>query len=377
MLNRRPTRGVSTLGLAGLDVKMPTRRYRAARQRRPILETALMVSLRTIPRVAILLLAISSAVPHAQAQRAGGLFASGVPTLGNAFVWSDEVWFHDWRIAKHSVIGHYRLLDPSNRRYAFGSFETCVAKLDEIKRAQQFPPLPKHIVIVLHGLGAPPQYMEGLVGYLRENGNLAAINVAYPSTMEDIDSYAASLDSVIRHLDGVEQISFVAHSMGNIVVRRYLHNLERLTPEMRPPVTFKRMVMISPPNHGAELADRFADNRLAVMAAGKPLDQLAPSRGWPELEKQLVTPAFEFGIIVGGKGDGEGYLDSIPGDDDMLLSIETSKLAGATDFIQTGGIHQIMSKYKEVRVATLNFLLHGYFVSPEARKPIIAALHTP
>ena len=30
----------------------------------------------------------------------------------------------------------------------------------------------------MHGLGAPPQYMEGLVSYLRENGNLAAINIA-------------------------------------------------------------------------------------------------------------------------------------------------------------------------------------------------------
>jgi hypothetical protein len=161
--------------------------------------------------------------------------------------------------------------------------------------------------------------------------------------------------------------------MGNIVIRRYLANVERLTPEMRPPVTYKRMVMISPPNHGAELADQFADNKLAEMAAGKPLEQLAPSRGWPELEKQLVTPKFEFGILVGGKGDSEGYLDTIPGDDDMLLSIETSKLAGATDFLQIGGIHQLMPKYKEVREAALNYLLHGYFVSPEARQPIAVA----
>ena len=98
------------------------------------------------------------------------------------------------------------------------------------------------------------------------------------------------------------------------------------------------------------------------MAAGKPLEQLAPSKGWPELEKQLSTPNFEFGIIVGGRGDGEGYLDAIPGDDDGLLSVETSKLAGACDFIQTKGIHQLMPQYKEVRAATLNFLLNGYFV---------------
>jgi pimeloyl-ACP methyl ester carboxylesterase len=331
-----------------------------------------MIHRRMFCLLAVAMLSLGNITSQTHAQREGGLFSGGVPTLGDGFVWSDELWYHDWVIEKHAVIGHYRLVDPKGRRHAFGSYDTCLAKLNEIKKETPFPPLPKHVVIVMHGLGAPPKFMEGMVDYFRETGNLAAINIGYPSTMEDIDAYAASLDSVIRNLEGVESVSFVAHSMGNIVIRRYLANLERLTPEMRPPVKYNRMVMISPPNHGAELADQFADNKLAEMAAGKPLEQLAPSRGWPELEKQLVTPNFEFGIIVGGKGDDEGYLDSIPGDDDMLLSIATSKLAGATDYIQIGGVHQLMPKYKEVRAAALNYLQHGYFVSPEARQPIAA-----
>jgi hypothetical protein len=333
-----------------------------------------MIHRRLFCLLAVAMLSLGSITSQAHAQREGGLFSGGMPTLGDGFVWSDELWFHDWVIEKHAVIGHYRLVDPKGRRHAFGSYDTCLGKLNEIKKATPFPPLPKHVVIVMHGLGAPPKFMEGMVDYFRENGNLAAINIGYPSTMEDIDAYAASLDSIIRGLEGVESVSFVAHSMGNIVIRRYLANVERLTPEMRPPVTYKRMVMISPPNHGAELADQFADNKLAEMAAGKPLEQLAPSRGWPELERQLVTPKFEFGILVGGKGDNEGYLDTIPGDDDMLLSIDTSKLAGATDYLQIGGIHQLMPKYKEVREAALNYLLHGYFVSPEARQPIAVAV---
>lgn len=316
---------------------------------------------------------VAIAAPRVQAEQGGGFFSAGVPTLGGRFVWSDEVVDHGWRIQKHAVIGHYRLIDESDRRQAFGSFDTCLAKLNEVKKAENFPPNPKEVVIVLHGLGAGRQFMEGLSEYLEENGNLATINVGYPSTMEDIDAYAASLDSVIRHLDGVERVSFVAHSMGNVVIRRYLNNLSRLDPAMRPPIEFKRMVMISPPNHGAELADQWADNKLVEAVAGKPLEQLAPSKGWPELEKQLSTPNFEFGIIVGGRGDGEGYLDAIPGDDDGLLSVDTSKLAGASDFIQTKGIHQLMPQYKEVRAATLNFLLNGYFVSPTSKHPVVAA----
>jgi len=332
-----------------------------------------MVSRRRLLVSSALVIVAAGCTSVVRAEPRTRLLAGGLPTLGGRFVWSDEVVLYNWRIQKNAVIGHYRLIDPNDRQQVMGTFERCQAQLEEIKKEQNFPPLPKDVVIVLHGLGAARQFMDGLAAHLETEGGLAVINVGYPSTMEDIDSYAASLDSVIRHLDGVESISFVAHSMGNIVIRRYLYNLERLTPAMRPPVTFQRMVMISPPNHGAEVADGFADNKLIQMAAGKPLEQLAPSRGWPELEKQLATPSFEFGIVAGGQGDDAGYLPQIPGDDDMLLSIDTMKLAGAVDFVQTKGIHQLMPKYKVVREVTLRFLQSGYFISAEARHPIAAA----
>ena len=75
---------------------------------------------------------------------------------------------------------------------------------------------------------------------------------------------------------------------------------------MRPKVTFQRMVMISPPNHGAEIADTLTERdvtrELAELFAGEPAKQLAPKHGWPALEPQLATPSFEFGIIAGGTG---------------------------------------------------------------------------
>ncbi len=319
--------------------------------------------------------AAGCALNQAHAQRSG-LLSAGAPTMGGRLVWTDEVIFDGWRIQRNPMIGHYRLLDPSDSRVTFGSFENCLAKFDQIKAQGKLQPMPKDVVIVLHGLGAYRNFMEGLCDYLHDGG-YTVVNFGYGSTIDDINRVAESLDSVIRHLDGVENVSFVAHSMGNVVVRRYLYDMDHLAPEMRPKVKFQRMVMIAPPNHGAEIADDIATRKILNSAAeltmGKPYDQLAPSRGWPELEKHLATPKFEFGVIAGGKGDGEGYLSNIPGDDDMLLSVDTMKLAGATDFIQVGGMHQFMPNYKEARIATLNFLRHGYFVSPEARQPLVAA----
>jgi pimeloyl-ACP methyl ester carboxylesterase len=300
----------------------------------------------------------------------GSSLGFGSRTLGGRFVWSDEVVFYGWRIQKHAVIGHYRLIDKQDRRHARGSMETCLAKLDEIKQAQKLPPMPSSVVIVLHGLGASRQMMDGLADFLEEKGKLTTINVGYPSTLATIDEHALSLASVVQHLEGVREVSFVAHSMGNLVIRHYLKDIELLTPAARPNIQFKRFIMISPPNHGATMANKFVDNKLVQAVAGEPLQQLAPNREWPKLEKRLATPNFEFGIIAGGTGDDDGYLKALPGDDDSLLTLETTKLAGASDFVQVKGIHQLLPQKESVRLATLRFLKLGYFISPEKRYPL-------
>ena len=107
--------------------------------------------------------------------------------------------------------------------------------------------------------------------------------------------------------------------------------------------------------------------------AGEPLKQLAPGQGWQSLEQRLAVPNFEFGIIAGGQGDDEGYLEAIPGDDDMLLSVETTKLAGASDFAIVKGIHQTLPKNEQVQEYVVRYLHKGYFISPRARQPLTVA----
>ncbi len=303
-----------------------------------------------------------------------GLFGIGEKTLGGRFVWSDEVVSHEWRVQKHAVVGHYRLIDPSDKRYTFGSLDHCLTSLEEVKREEQLPPMPKEVVIVLHGLGASRQMMNGLCYHLEDEGGFSVVNIGYASTLGKVGDHAAALGSVIEylHAEGVETISFVAHSMGNVVIRHTLRDLEELPEAERPKVKFKRFVMISAPNHGAAIAESWADNKLAQLAAGKPLEELAPGHGWQELEQHLMTPDFEFGILCGGRGDDEGFLHAIPGDDDGLLTIKTNRLAGATDSAQIlKGVHQLMPQYKQVREYTLRYLQKGHFISARAKQPIL------
>jgi len=310
---------------------------------------------------------------YSTAKAESGLFGLGRQTLGGAFAFSDEVVYQNWRIQKSAVIGHYRLIDPKDRLVERGSFEYCLEELEKIKIEKKLAPLPKEVVIVLHGLGAFRQYMEPLSEYLEEEGDLSVVNVGYPSTKGHIGEHAKSLTSVIKHLDGVESVSFVAHSMGNIVIRHCLKDLASLPPSEQPEITYERFVMIAPPNHGAEVANQVANlniAKIAEMVAGEAVEQLDPHKGWPTLEKRLATPDFEFGIIVGGVGDDEGYLDFIPGDDDMLLSKETCKLAGASDFAQVKGIHQTLPKNEQVQSYTLRFLETGAFMPSGRRHPL-------
>lgn len=297
----------------------------------------------------------------------------GTRTLGGRFVWSDVVIYDGFRVQLSATFGHYRLIDANDRRRTWGTFENCLAELNRIKVDEKLGPLPREVVIAVHGLGGSRQLMNGLADYLAEQGKLHVVNFGYASTKADVGAHAESLASVIKHLDGVDEISFVAHSMGNLVIRHCLADLAALPASEQPEIAYKRFVMISPPNHGAEIAEKFLDSQLANIFAGEPLQQLAPSKGWETLQQRLAAPSFEFGIIAGGTGDGEGYLAAIPGDDDSLLSVETTKLAGASDFVLVKGIHQLLPMNDQVQDYTLRFLEKGHFLPSGARHPIPAA----
>lgn len=283
----------------------------------------------------------------------------GIPTLGGPAHWTDHVVQGDWRIQRHVLRGHFRLLDPCNISLAHGSFAECGRELQHRVRCGEVPRLPRHVVILLHGLCGTRALMRDLQYHLECCGGYTVLNFGYASTQGTIQEQASALDDVLRNLHGVEEVSFVGHSMGNIVVRNLLH---RYAMQGNPHgIIFRRMVMVSPPNQGARLASTLGQGPIIQLVGGEVVDQFALDKGWPCLSRELATPEFEFGIIAGGRFNDHGYLPGIPGDDDGLLSIRTHYLDGASDFVQLGGLHQIMPKYRDVQHATLCFLKQGRF----------------
>jgi pimeloyl-ACP methyl ester carboxylesterase len=262
------------------------------------------------------------------------------------------------------VLSQYRLLDGDNRQHAFGSFDACRAALEAIKRDRALRPMQGTVVLALHGLGRSRLSMASMAEYLEEQGGFTVLRVGYASTREGIDAHAASLCSVIRNLDGVEQIHFVAHSMGNIVIRRAIQ-MSSAQEQQR----LGRFVMIGPPNQGAALATMLSDNAVVQALVGEPCEELG--RLWPWIERDLAVPRCPFGIIAGGRGNEDGYNPLLPGDDDAVVTVESTRLAGAADFVLLSVLHSFMPSERPVQEHTLRFLQTGRFTpATEAAGPV-------
>ena len=290
-----------------------------------------------------------------------------LPTLGGMQFWGDVQFFHQWRIQRNVFTGHYRLLDERNFRHAWGTLERCQAKLAGIKSARSLPPMQGRAVIVLHGLIRTRSSMNSLCRFLRTHGGYSVFNVNYPSTRAELSAPAQDLASIVAHLEGVDEIHMVSHSLGSLVIRHYLAQQASLG-DADP--RLKRIVMLAPPNNGAELAEKLGCNPVFKSLFGPAGYQLA--KCWSDLKKQLAIPSCEFGIIAGGRGNPRGYNPLLSGDDDLVVSVDTTRLPGARDFTVLPVVHTYMMNNRELQQSVLRFFQHGFFVSEAERNPIPA-----
>ena len=105
-----------------------------------------------------------------------------------------------------------------------------------------------------------------------------------------------------RSLDGIAEINFVAHSLGNLVIRHYLGDQTRPDLGISPDPRIRRIVMLGPPNQGAQVAEAFADNR-AVPPRGRTIGRRSWRAAGTSSSRDLATPDCQFGILAGGRGN--------------------------------------------------------------------------
>lgn len=213
------------------------------------------------------------------------------------------------------------------------------------------PELQTQHVIVLHGMGRSYRSMNRMAKHLRAAG-YTVHNLGYPSTRYNIETLCEKyLPNKIKSLQNHQAIHFVTHSLGGILIRQYLqhHSLP----------AGSRIVMLAPPNHGSQVADKLMNWKIYQWFNGPAGQQLGT--GSDSVPNQLGAIAQETGIITGNRSIYPPISWWIPGDNDGLVGVESAKLEGMQDFLVLPCGHTLIMNHKTVIKQTIQFLKSGRF----------------
>lgn len=206
-------------------------------------------------------------------------------------------------------------------------------------------------VVLLHGMGRTSRSMELMADRLREAG-FAVENLSYASTTRGIEDLAReTLEPVFAAAGPTQRVHVVTHSLGGILVRVYA--------AARRPPALGRVVMLAPPNEGAELAEALAQSPLYRAATGPAGQQLGT--GSNSVPLKLGPVDFELGVIAGNRSLNPIFSRLIPGVDDGKVSVERSRVEGMKDFLVVPCSHTWIMNDREVIAQTIRFLRDGRF----------------
>lgn len=178
-------------------------------------------------------------------------------------------------------------------------------------------------------------------------------NLGYPSRQAPIEVLSELVERQINKLglNPEVKIDFITHSLGGIVLRYLLR-------DQRPP-NLGRVVMLAPPNQGANLANIFEHFPFYKWILGPVGTQIGTG---PDSIPNILGPAdFEVGIIAGNRSANPFLSTMIPGIDDGRISVESTKLAGMADFLVLPCIHPLIMNDKQVIRQSIHFLAYGCF----------------
>ncbi len=250
--------------------------------------------------------------------------------------WGDEWVRAGWRVQRHVTTGATRMLDARG----------VVQPGTTIEEARHAAPQwhSSRAVILLHALAGTPSLLSGIASRLELQG-LASVNLAYPSLNEGMNFHAARVSRIVEELarDGIEEVSFIGHSMGGLVARAVA---------TRMPVTLGHIAYFGTPNHGALLGQRLhrlSPYRAVFGPAG--FDVL------PDRVAHLPVPDTAMLVIAGGNGYC-GFNPLLSGDDDGIVTVAETKFENAQyDFMRVTCLHRWLPRHVKAADTVVDFIV--------------------
>jgi Putative serine esterase (DUF676) len=282
-----------------------------------------------------------------------------LPTLGGKQFWTDHRWYHGWRLQHNVMTDHWRLLDPKNTRRAWGGRQACQKELDAIALADNTPNA-THVVVLIHGLMRTNSSMSALAESVQRETKMEPATFGYASTRASIADHAAAFRDWVENLPGNPKLSFVGHSLGNIVVRHAIGDWLMEDPQGIL-IHLDRVVMLGPPNNGSSLATKLSRMGLFEILTGKSGIELGPQ--WEKIQRRLAVPEVPFAIIAGDLSDSSLRNPLMDREGDLVVTLEETSLPGA-ETLTVPVLHSFLPNDARAMEPTIRFLNHGTLATP-------------
>ena len=274
-------------------------------------------------------------------------------TTGGTQFWTDHIHRGGDRLQQHSLTKHWRLLDQNDIRRAWGTRDQCLAVLDE-RKSKSAIGQGEHVIVLLHGLMRTRFCMKTLETRFHDAGYRHTFRFSYASTRASIGDHAAALREALEDFPADTTFSFVGHSMGNIVVRRLIGDLDQDGDPMSVLARCKSMVMLGPPNQGAAISRRLAPTGVYELLTGKGGMELGPE--WDKFAKRLGTPKFPFAIVAGDVSANRIQNPLVDGSSDFVVSLEEADLEGRVWLRTVPALHSFLMNDPTAMAWTVEFV---------------------
>ncbi len=208
-------------------------------------------------------------------------------------------------------------------------------------------------VVLLHGLGRTRFSMARAARLLNKAG-FHTVNIGYPSRKKTVEEAVAEdvAPAVAKYcMDARKKIHFLTHSLGGIVLRVLLREA--------PPLWLGRVVMLSPPNQGSDIAEHLHDSRFLRTILGPAFDQLGTG---PEgLAARLGPVPAETGVIMGSWALIPIFKALLGPHSDGIVAVERGRLPGLAAFTILPVDHSTMMRNRAVIAQSEGFFRSGRF----------------
>ena len=213
-------------------------------------------------------------------------------------------------------------------------------------------------VVLLHGLGRTPRAMWPISLAARHQG-YEVLNLGYRSRRGNIAAHAEAVADRLARVDpdGERGWYFVTHSLGGIVLRH------AVAVGLLDAARIRRVVMLSPPNQGSEVARFVCEHRIAGPVSRRLLGPSGPelAAGDGGIVRQLPPVSFETGVIAGTRHANPFFQNVLRDDNDGTVSVSDTMVPGMSDHLVVRHGHTFIMAAPDVIRQVFTFLDTGRF----------------